>query len=227
MAIEVTATPRTTQGKGASRRLRHTGRVPGVLYGAGRMAEAIEVDHKEIALKLKQEAFHASILTLSLGSEKQQVLLRDYQMHPWRAQVLHVDFQRVAKDQKIHVKVPLHFINAAIAPGVKTGGGSVNHVMSELDIICFPDDLPEYVEVDLANLQMGHSIHLSELTLPKGVESTQLRGGDDAVVVTIPVPRAEVPTEEETAAAAAAATAAAAPAAAAAPPAAEKKEEKK
>jgi large subunit ribosomal protein L25 len=227
MAIEVTATPRTTQGKGASRRLRHTGRVPGVLYGAGRMAEAIEVDHKEIALKLKQEAFHASILTLSLGSEKQQVLLRDYQMHPWRAQVLHVDFQRVAKDQKIHVKVPLHFINAAIAPGVKTGGGSVNHVMSELDIICFPDDLPEYVEVDLANLQMGHSIHLSELTLPKGVESTQLRGGGDAVVVTIPVPRAEVPTEEETAAAAAAATAAAAPAAAAAPPAAEKKEEKK
>lgn len=196
MAIEISATPRTTQGKGASRRLRHAGRVPGVLYGAGRPAEAIELDHKDLAFKLKQEAFHASILTLELGSQKQQVLLRDYQMHPWRPQVMHVDFQRVAKDQKIHMKVPLHFINAEIAPGVKVGGGSVNHVISELDVVCLPDDLPEYVEVDLANLQIGHSIRLSELTLPKGVESSQLRGGDDAVVVTIPVPRAEAPVEE-------------------------------
>jgi large subunit ribosomal protein L25 len=199
MAIEISAIPRTTQGKGASRRLRHTGRVPGVLYGAGRPAEAIELDHKDLAFKLKQEAFHASILTLEVGSQKQQVLLRDYQMHPWRLQVLHVDFQRVAKDQKIHMKVPLHFVHADIAPGVKVGGGSVNHVLSELDIICLPDDLPEYIEVDLANLQMGHSIRLSELTLPKGVESSQLRGGDDAVVVTIPVPRAEAPVEEEAA----------------------------
>ncbi len=199
MAIEISATPRTTQGKGASRRLRHAGRVPGVLYGAGRPAEAIELDHKDLAFKLKQEAFHASILTLEVGSQKQQVLLRDYQMHPWRLEVLHVDFQRVAKDQKIHMKVPLHFVHADIAPGVKVGGGSVNHVLSELDVICLPDDLPEYIEVDLANLQMGHSIRLSELTLPKGVESSQLRGGDDAVVVTIPVPRAEAPVEEEAA----------------------------
>ena len=163
----------------------------------GSRREAIELDHKDLALKLKQEAFHASILSLNLGSQKQQVLLRDYQMHPWRLQVLHVDFQRVAKDQKIHMKVPLHFVNAEIAPGVKVGGGSVNHVLTELDIICLPDDLPEYIEVDLSNLQMGHSIRLSELTLPKGVESSQLRGGDDAVVVTIPVPRAEAPVEEE------------------------------
>jgi large subunit ribosomal protein L25 len=205
MAIEVEATPRTTQGKGASRRLRHTGRVPGVLYGAGQPALAIELDHKDLAFKLKQETFHASILSLSVGSEKQQVLLRDYQMHPWRLQVMHVDFQRVAKDQKIHMKVPLHFVHADIAPGVKVGGGSVNHVLSELDIICLPDDLPEYVEVDLSNLQMGHSIRLSELALPKGVESSQLRGGDDAVVVTIPVPRAEAPVEEEVAAVPAAA----------------------
>jgi len=205
MAIEVEATPRTTQGKGASRRLRHTGRVPGVLYGAGQPALAIELDHKDLALKLKQEAFHASILALTVGGEKQQVLLRDYQMHPWRLQVLHVDFQRVAKDQKIHMKVPLHFVHADIAPGVKVGGGSVNHVMSELDVICLPDDLPEYVEVDLSNLQMGHSIRLSELKLPRGVESSQLRGGDDAVVVTIPVPRAEAPAEEEAAAVPAAA----------------------
>ena len=170
--------------------------MPGVLYGGGQPAEAIELDHKDLALKLKQETFHASILTLSLEGQKQQVLLRDYQMHPWRPQVMHVDFQRVAKDQKIHMKVPLHFTNAEIAPGVKVGGGSVNHVMTELDIICLPDDLPEYITVDLSNLQMGHSIRLSELTLPKGVESSQLRGGDDAVVVTIPVPRAEAPVEE-------------------------------
>ena len=203
MAIEVNATPRGTQGKSASRRLRHAGKVPGVLYGADKSAEHIEVEHQELSLKLKHEAFHASILTLNLAGEKQQVLLRDIQMHPWRAEVMHVDFQRVAKDKKIHIKVPLHFVHAEMAPGVKTGGGSVNHVMTELDISCLPDDLPEFIQVDLANLEMGHSIHLSELTLPKGVESVQLRSGDDAVVVTIPVPRAEVEPEVEAAAAAA------------------------
>jgi len=201
MAIEVNATERGPQGRGASRRLRHGGKVPGVLYGGDKPAQNIEVEHQEISLKLKQEAFHASILTLNLGSEKQQVLLRDVQMHPWRAEVMHVDFQRVAKDRKIHMKVPLHFINAEISPGVKTGGGTVNHVLSELDISCLPADLPEFIEVDLVNLQMGHSMHLSELHLPKGVESVQLRSGDDAVVATIVVPRAEVEPEAEAVAA--------------------------
>jgi large subunit ribosomal protein L25 len=201
MAIEVNATVRGPQGRGASRRLRHAGKVPAVLYGAGKAAQNIELEHQEISLKLKQEAFHASILTLNLAGEKHQVLLRDVQMHPWRAEVMHIDFQRVARDRKIHMKVPLHFINAESSPGVKTSGGTVNHVLSELDIICLPDDLPEFVEVDLANLQMGHSIHLSELKLPKGVESVQLRGGDDVVVATIVVPRAEVEPEAEAAAA--------------------------
>ncbi|HTT38497.1 MAG TPA: 50S ribosomal protein L25/general stress protein Ctc [Burkholderiales bacterium] len=201
--MEVNATPRGTQGKGAARRLRHAGKVPGVLYGADKGAEQIELEHQELALNLKHEAFHASILTLNLAGEKQQVLLRDIQMHPWRAQVMHVDFQRVAKDKKVRIKVPLHFVHAEIAPGVKTGGGSVNHVMTEIDITCLPGDLPEFIEVDLAHLEMGHSIHLSELTLPKGVESVQLRSGDDAVVATIPVPRAEVEAEAEAAAAAA------------------------
>lgn len=220
MAIEVNAIARGVQGRGASRRLRHTGRVPGIVYGGGQAAQSIEVDHKEMAQHLSLEAFHASILSLNLDGQKLQVLLRDYQMHPWRKQVLHVDFQRVAKDRKIHIKVPLHFINAENAPGVKTGGGSVNHVMAELDISCLPDDLPEYIDVDVGELQMGHSIHLSELKLPKGVESVQLRGGDDAVVATIPVPRAEPVAEEAAAteaAAAAAAVAAATPAPAAAP----------
>lgn len=237
MAIEVNATKRDTQGRGASRRLRRAGQVPGIVYGAGKDAEPILVNHQELSLALRKEAFHASILTLNLDGQKQQVLLRDYQVHPWRDLVWHVDFQRIAKDRKIHMKVPLHFINAEVAPGVKTGGGSVQHIMSELEVVCLPDDLPEFVDVDLSSLQLGHSVHLSELKLPKGVESVQLRSGEDAVVASIPVPRAEVAVEEE--AAAAAAAAAAAPAAGAAPapaaPAAgekkpasgEKKEEKK
>ena len=223
MAIEVNAMPRSTQGKGASRRLRHAVRVPGIVYGGGQPPQNIELDHKDLARQLKQETFHASILTLNLEGASLPVLLRDYQMHPWRQQVLHVDFQRVAKDRKIHMKVPLHFINAEQAPGVKTGGGSVNHVLTELDIICLPDDLPGHIEVDLVNLQMGHSIRLSELMLPNGVESAQLRGGDDAVVATIPVPRAEVVVEEV----APVTTAAAVPAADAAAPEKEKEKEKK
>jgi large subunit ribosomal protein L25 len=208
MAIEVNATPRATQGKGASRRLRHQERVPGILYGGGRPAQNIEVNHKELSLHLKHEAFHASILTLNLEGEKQQVLLRDIQMHPWRAAVLHVDFQRVAKDKKIHMRVPLHFINADLSPGVKASGGTINHVMTELDVMCLPDDLPNYIEVDLSNLELGHSIHISNLQLPQGVVSTQLRGGDDAVVATVVVPKAEVEPEVEAVAAADAAAAA-------------------
>jgi len=223
MAIEVNAMPRSTQGRGASRRLRHGERVPGILYGGGKPAQNIELDHKELALNLKQEAFHASILTLSVDGQKEQVLLRDVQMHPWRAAVMHVDFQRVAKDKKIHMKVPLHFINAEIAPGVKTGGGTVNHVISELDIICLPADLPNFIEVDLANLQLAHSIHLSELKLPAGVESSQMRGGQDSVVATIVVPRVEVEPEAEAAAATDAAAAGAAAPGAAAPAVEEKK----
>jgi large subunit ribosomal protein L25 len=231
MAIEVNATKRDTQGRGASRRLRRAGQVPGIVYGAGKDAEPILVDHQELSLALRKETFHASILTLNLDGQKQQVLLRDYQVHPWRDLVWHVDFQRIAKDRKIHMKVPLHFINAEVAPGVKTSGGSVQHIISELEIICLPDDLPEFVEVDLSDLQLGHSIHLSELKLPKGVESVQLRSGDDAVVASIPVPRVEAAPEEAEAAvapAAAGAAPAAAPAAVEKKPAGgEKKEEKK
>jgi large subunit ribosomal protein L25 len=207
MAIEVNATPRATQGKGASRRLRHQERVPGILYGGGRPAQNIELNHKELSLHLKHEAFHASILTLNLEGEKQQVLLRDIQMHPWRAAVMHVDFQRVARDKKIHMRVPLHFINADLSPGVKASGGTINHVMTELDVICLPDDLPNYIEVDLSSLELGHSVHISNLKLPQGVVSTQLRGGDDAVVATVVVPKAEVEPEVEAVAAADAAAA--------------------
>ena len=205
MAIEVNAMLRSTQGKGASRRLRHAAKVPGVVYGGGQDAQSIELDHKELRQQLKLEAFHASILSLNLDGQKQQVLLRDYQMHPWRMEVLHVDFQRVAADRKIHMKVPLHFMNQESAPGVKLGGGTVSHVQSEIDVSCLPADLPEYVEVDIGEMQSGQSLHLSDLKLPSGVESVALRGGDDLVVVTIQVPRGEAAAEETPEAAAPAA----------------------
>jgi large subunit ribosomal protein L25 len=187
--IEVTANARSVQGTGASRRLRREGKVPGILYGADKPAQAIELDHGSLYLQMRQEAFHASILTINLQGGKDRVLLRNVQMHPWKPQVLHVDFQRVSANQKIHMKVPLHFKNADIAPGVKVGGGIVAHVMSDIDISCLPDDLPEYIEVDLANLQLGNSIHLAELTFPKGVESVQLARGDNAVVATVQIPK--------------------------------------
>lgn len=201
MKIEIKAEPRSVQGTGASRRLRRESKVPGILYGAGKDAQPIQLDHKELFFKLKMEAFHASILDMSLGSEKAQVLLRDYQMHPFKQQILHADFQRVAADRKIHMKVPLHFVNQEIAPGVKVAGGIVQHVQVDLDISCLPKDLPEFIEVDLSQLQAGHSLHISGLKMPAGVESVALSKGDDLTVATIIIPRA-VAAEEEAAVAA-------------------------
>src|SRR6187549_3318711 len=161
MKIAIKAEPRTLQGTGASRRLRRESKVPGIIYGAGKDAQPILVDHKELWFKLKNEAFHASILDMELGAETSQVLLRDYQMHPFRPIILHVDFQRVDANKKIHMSVPLHFVNAEISPGVKVAGGIIEYVMKELEIQCLPKDLPEFIGVDLANLQAGHSMHVS------------------------------------------------------------------
>jgi len=207
MKIAIKAETLSVQGTGASRRLRRESKVPGILYGAGKDALPIEVDHKDLWFKLKMEAFHASILDLELGSEKSQVLLRDYQMHPFRPLILHVDFQRVAADKKIHMKVPLHFKNADISPGVKVAGGQVQHVMNELEISCLPKDLPEYIEVDLAELQAGHSLHLSALKLPAGVEAVVPKG-EDPTVATVVIPR-QMTADEEAAEVAAAAPSAA------------------
>src|SRR5437762_7886570 len=204
MAIEISARKREAQGTGASRRLRRLGRVPGIIYGGDKSPINIELDHKDLFLNLRNEKFHASILTLALDGTKEQVLLRAVNMHPFKAQVQHIDFQRVSKDKKIHMKVPLHFVNAEKSPGVKEQGGVVNHVLNELDIVCFPDDLPEYVEVDLGNLAVGHSLHVRELSMPKGVELA-LHKSEDPVVATVVVPA--LITEEEEAAQAAAAIA--------------------
>ena len=195
MKIAIKAEPRSVQGTGASRRLRRESKVPGVIYGAGKDAQPIEVDHKELWFKLKNEAFHASILDMEVGSEKSQVLLRDYQMHPFRPLILHVDFQRVAADKKIHMKVPLHFVNAEISPGVKGAGGLVSHIINELEIRCLPKDLPESIEVDLAELQAGHSVHVSGLKLPEGVEAVVPKG-QDPTVATVTIPRVMTAEEE-------------------------------
>ncbi|MEO8768245.1 MAG: 50S ribosomal protein L25/general stress protein Ctc, partial [Nitrosospira sp.] len=152
--------------------------------------------------KLKLEAFHASILSMDLDGQKEQVLLRDIQMHPFKLQVLHIDFQRVDKNKKIHMKVPLHFINAEIAPGVKLSGGLVSHVLTELDVSCLPKDLPEFISVDLTDLAAGNTLHLSDLKLPEGVEIPTLIRGENLPVATIVIPRA-VAAEEAAAVAAA------------------------
>lgn len=180
--------------------MRNAGKVPGILYGADKPAVPVELDHQALYRHLKMEAFHASVLDMTLDGAKQQVLLRDVQMHPFRQIVLHVDFQRVDKSRKIHMKVPLHFINAEISPGVKTGGGVVNHVFNELDIQCLADDLPEFITVDLAKLELGHSMHIAEVAMPKGVEPIARIKKDNPAIVTIQVPRAIV-VEEEVAAA--------------------------
>ena len=196
MNIEFTAFPRSAPGTGASRRMRTAGKVPGILYGADKQAVPIELDHQALYRHLKMEAFHASVLDMTLEGAKQQVLLRDVQMHPFRQIVLHVDFQRVDKNKKIHMRVPLHFINTEVAPGVKVGGGVVNHVYNELDIQCLPDDLPEFITVDLIKLDLGHSIHINDVPMPKGVEPISRLKKENPAIVTIQLPRAAIEVEE-------------------------------
>ena len=223
MAIEFTAFPRATEGRGASRRMRRAGKAPGIVYGGTAKPTPIELDHNALFHALRNEAFHASILTMKLDGAATKVLLRDVQMHPFRNEILHVDFQRVDENRKIHMKVPLHFVNGEISPAVKLNGAIVSHVTTEVDVSCLPKDLPEFIEVDLGQLDVGHSIHVSALKLPPGV--TVVTHKTDPVVATAVVPRAAVEAEEE--AAAGAEGAAATPEAAAPAAAAEKKEEKK
>ena len=189
MKIEVTAFPRTLQGTGASRRLRGSGRVPGVIYGANQTAASVEFDHNALLRHLKLEAFHASILDMSVEGNRERVLLRDFQMHPWKQQVLHVDFQRIDPAKKIHMRVPLHYKNAEISPGVKTGGGVVTHAMNDIEIQCLPDHLPEYIEVDLIGMELNDILHVNDLRMPEGVEPIAKLKADNPPVASVHVPR--------------------------------------
>ena len=221
MNIEFTAFPRTSEGRGASRRMRRTGKAPGIVYGGSAKPTPIELDHNALFHALRNEAFHASILTMKLDGAATRVLLRDVQMHPFRNEILHVDFQRVDENRKIHMKVPLHFVNGETSPAVKLSGAIISHVTPDLDVSCLPKDLPEFIEVDLSQLEVGHSIHVSAVKLPPGVTVVS-HGRMDPVVAAAIVPRAHAEAEE----AVAGAEGAAAPAEAEAK-APEKKEEKK
>ena len=192
MKIEINATKRGVKGTGASRRLRHAGSIPGILYGGGKDPVSLDLEHKSLFLQFRHEAFHASILTLNLEGSKESVLLRDYQMHPVRNTIQHIDFQRINENEKIHVKVPFHFVNAEVSPGVKLNGGIVAHIMTEANISCLPKNLPEFIEVDLAALDIGQSVHLSQIKVAEGVEFVQLSHGNDAAVASVAKPKVVV-----------------------------------
>jgi large subunit ribosomal protein L25 len=176
--MKFNATSRSEQGTSASRRLRHAGRVPAIVYGGTAQPVSIELDHNEIYHALRKEQFHASILSMELNGAAEQVLLRAVQWHPYKQIVMHVDFQRVDATHAINTKVPLHFINAETSPAVKLNSAVISHVLTELDIVCLPANLPQFVEVDLGQMIAGSVVHLADVTLPIGV--TYVSHGGDA-----------------------------------------------
>jgi large subunit ribosomal protein L25 len=194
--MKFTAYQRTQQGTGASRRLRSAGKVPGIVYGAGDPT-MIELDHNALFFALKKEAFHSSMLEMDLAGRTEKVLLRDYQTHPWKAQVLHVDFQRVDETTRLRKKVPLHFVNEENSTAVKTDKCVVGHVMTEIEIECQASQLPEFITIDLGDLVKGQSLHASDLKMPAGIKVVK-RGTLNPVVVSVTLPKEEV---EEVAAA--------------------------
>jgi len=212
--MKVVATTRKEQGSSASRRLRRSKHVPGILYGgADQQPTPIAIEHNPLYHALRVEAFHSSILDMELDGRSEQVLLRDVQWHPYRQQVMHIDFQRVAPDRPIHMRVPLHFRNQEVSPAVKQSAGIVGHVLTEIDITCLPKDLPGFIDVDLSSLEAGKPLHVRDIRFPEGV-SPVLRSKENPVIVTVTIPGAE---EAPTETAAAAAPAKAAPAGKAAP----------
>jgi large subunit ribosomal protein L25 len=219
---EIPATLRRDEGKGASRRLRHAGQVPAVLYGAKEAPVSLQLEHNAVYLAGQHEWFYSSILDLVIDGKPQKVLLRDLQRHPFRQQFMHLDFQRVSETEKIRLRVPLHFLNQEKSPAGKTSGAMIAHELTEVMVACLPKDLPEYISVDLADLAVGNIVHLSDIKLPAGVEVPELKLGreHDVAVVTAKMMKEEV--EAAPAADAAAAPAAGAPAAKAAAPAAGK-----
>ena len=208
--MKFVAFERAKQGTGASRRLRTTGRTPGIVYGGESQPQLIEVDHNALWHALKKEAFHSSILEMELGGKSSKVLLRDVQMHPFKPLVLHIDFQRVEANTKLHMKVPFHFSGEEESSAVKEDKCLINHVVNELEISCLPKDLPEFIAVDLSGLKKGASLHLADISLPKGVTAVT-HGKANPVIVSVVTTAEEA--AEPAAAAAEAAPAAKAPAA--------------
>ena len=178
-AMVVNAQVRSDEGKGASRRLRHQGLIPGIVYGGNKKPEMITLSHQEMLLHLEHEAFYSSILELDIDKKQQQVILKDLQRHPAKPFVLHVDFQRVSATQTLKTRVPIHFVGEDVCPGLKLGGG-VSHHMTDVEISCLPKDLPEFLQIDMSQMEIGDSVHLSEIELPEGVEVPSLAPGSGA-----------------------------------------------
>lgn len=195
-AFEVEANIRNEQGASASRRLRREEKVPGIVYGGGQNPVALTMDHNKMSKALQNETFYSKILTLKIDDKSERVILKDVQRHPYKARLLHVDFLRVRADEKLTMNVPIHFVGGEKSPGVKAGG-LISHIMSDVEITCLPDDLPEYLELDLSMMEVNDTKHFSDLKLPKGVEIVNFSPENDQAIASIHMPRAEeeIPTE--------------------------------
>ena len=202
--MKFVAFERAKQGTGASRRLRNTGRTPGIVYGGNGQPQLIELDHNALWHALKKEVFHSSILDMELNGQSSQVLLRDVQYHPFKQLVLHIDFQRVDANTKMHKKVPIHYSGEENSPAVKADACLVNHVVTELEISCLPADLPEFIAVDLSGLKKGSSLHLNDISLPKGVTAVTHGKQNPVLVSVVNAAAEEAPAAEAPVAAAAA-----------------------
>ena len=200
ISFELNAEPRTDTGKGASRRLRHAGKIPAIMYGGNKDPESLTLDHNELIRNLEHEAFYSHILTIKVGGSETRAVLRDLQRHPSKPFVQHMDLQRVSESEKLRMHVPLHFSGEDIAPGVKAGG-MVSHEIIEVEVECLPKDLPEYIEVDISGMDVGDSLHLSDLAIPGGVDLLELARGEghDLGVVSIHAKRGTEEVEEEAA----------------------------
>jgi large subunit ribosomal protein L25 len=193
--MKVVAFERSLQGTGASRRLRNSGKTPGIVYGAGAETQLVELDHNALWHALKKEVFHSSILDLEVGGKSQQVLLRDVQYHPFRQLVLHVDFQRVDAKKKLHTKVPLHFMNQETNPAVKLSSAVISHVVNEIEIECLPSALPEFLEVDLAKIEAGQTMHAKDIVLPAGVALVAHVEAENPVIASATIPAGAIAEE--------------------------------
>ena len=196
--FDLVADYREDRGKGASRRLRREGRVPAIIYGAGRPPRSLSFDHNKVLKQLETESFYSSILNIKVGDKSQAAIVKDIQRHPAKRQIMHIDMQRVVADEKIKMNVPIHFLNTDDAIGVRDGGGSVSQLINDIEVTCLPKDLPEYFEVDIQDLELNEMLHISDIPLPEGVEIPDLAQGPehDHPIVSIQLIK-EVVIEEE------------------------------
>ena len=196
--FDLVAEYREDKGKGASRRLRHEGKVPAIIYGGGRPPRALSFDHNKVLRELQHESFYSSVLNIKVGDNSQAAIVKDLQRHPAKPIIMHIDLQRIVEDEEIRMNIPIHFVGEEIAPGVKTGGGSVSHLMTDVEVVCLPKHLPEYFEVDISGLELDDMLHLSDIKLPEGVEIPELAQGPehDHPIVSIHVMKA-APVEQD------------------------------